>query len=71
MNKHVSEEHTEIAKKILESVGIVHQVGEYQLNAFTGLSGSGPAYVSAIELAPRDQVFPTAFSLSLSFFAHV
>jgi len=45
VNKHVSEEHTEIAKKILESVGIVHQVGEYQLNAFTGLSGSGPAYV--------------------------
>jgi len=45
VNKHVSKEHTEITRKILESVGLVHQVGEYQLNAFTGLSGSGPAYV--------------------------
>jgi len=45
VNKHVSEKHAEITRQILESVGIVHQVGEYQLNAFTGLSGSGPAYV--------------------------
>jgi pyrroline-5-carboxylate reductase len=46
LNEHASCKHADVTMKIFESVGICHQVPESQLNAFTGLSGSGPAYVS-------------------------
>jgi pyrroline-5-carboxylate reductase len=46
------------AASILSAVGTVHRVPEHQLDAVTGLSGSGPAYVFLVAEAlvglPRD-----------------
>jgi pyrroline-5-carboxylate reductase len=42
---HALDEHMELAARVLGSVGIVVRVGEGALDAVTGLSGSGPAYV--------------------------
>jgi pyrroline-5-carboxylate reductase len=43
--KNASTADSELAKKLLSSVGIAFQVKESLLDAVTGLSGSGPAYV--------------------------
>lgn len=37
--------HLELARHIFETVGTVEVVPEYMMDAITGLSGSGPAYV--------------------------
>ena len=42
---HAADQHCETAKSIFEAVGIALELPENMLDAVTGLSGSGPAYV--------------------------
>ncbi|MFK7910810.1 MAG: pyrroline-5-carboxylate reductase [Akkermansiaceae bacterium] len=52
---HANENDMAAARALLEAVGIVVSVEEDQLNAVTGLSGSGPAYIYSLigELAKQ------------------
>ncbi len=43
--RHATDEHLVLAEQILGAVGVVVRVPEEHLDAVTGLSGSGPAYV--------------------------
>jgi pyrroline-5-carboxylate reductase len=45
LGKNATAADSELAKKLLSAVGIAFQVKENLLDAVTGLSGSGPAYV--------------------------
>jgi pyrroline-5-carboxylate reductase len=42
---YADDQHLEVAERVLGAVGLVVRVKESQLDAVTGLSGSGPAYV--------------------------
>ncbi|HJV46121.1 MAG TPA: pyrroline-5-carboxylate reductase [Bacillota bacterium] len=42
---YANDQHVAIAQYIFESIGMVALVEEHQLDAVTGLSGSGPAYI--------------------------
>src|SRR5437868_4961588 len=45
LGKHALGSDAELAQKLFSAVGVAFQVREYLLDAVTGLSGSGPAYV--------------------------
>lgn len=49
-----NEAHLELARKIFEAVGKVEVVPEYLMDAVTGLSGSGPAYIYMVIEALTD-----------------
>ena len=51
---HATAEHGQLVKQLLGSVGIAYQVEEKLLDAVTGLSGSGPAFVYVIIEALSD-----------------
>ena len=53
-NKYVNPKDLEFVKKIFEAVGIVVELEEKHLDAVTGLSGSGPAYIFIIIEALAD-----------------
>ncbi|HEX8539500.1 MAG TPA: pyrroline-5-carboxylate reductase [Cystobacter sp.] len=54
MGEHSSEEDMAVASRIFQSVGITTVVEENLLDAVTGLSGSGPAYIFLIIEALSD-----------------
>ena len=51
---YASEEHKQIAARIFQAVGRVVFVNEHLLDAVTGLSGSGPAYIYMVIEALSD-----------------
>lgn len=65
MNEHVSENQKQFVLKMFETIGLSTVVEESQLDAVTGLSGSGPAYIyylveamekSAVEIGLDQQI---------------
>ena len=67
---YATDEDLALAQRLFESVGIVVQVSESQIDAVTGVSGSGPAYVFAMIEALRDagarEGLPEATALQLA-----
>lgn len=64
------DKHMQIARRIFEAVGSVVEINEAQMDAVTGLSGSGPAYVymfiEALSDAGVMQGLPRAIALELA-----
>ena len=64
------EKHLKLARQVFEAVGGVAEVSEAQMDAVTGLSGSGPAYVYMFIEALADagvmQGLPRAVALELA-----
>jgi pyrroline-5-carboxylate reductase len=54
LGQYAQEIHKDIASMIFKAVGMVEIVQEYQMDAITGLSGSGPAYICMIIEALSD-----------------
>jgi pyrroline-5-carboxylate reductase len=48
LGRHAKSPHAAEARRIFESIGTVVELPEYQLDAVTGLSGSGPMYIFQI-----------------------
>ncbi|MBD2393413.1 pyrroline-5-carboxylate reductase [Cyanobacterium aponinum AL20118] len=69
-NGKVSESQLSLALSLFEAIGSVIQVPEYQMDAVTGLSGSGPAFVALMIEALADggvaSGLPRAIALELA-----
>lgn len=68
--EHATREHMEVVRRMFEAVGTVEEVPERMMDAATGLSGSGPAYVYMLIEALTDAGVkqglqrPTSFRLA-------
>jgi pyrroline-5-carboxylate reductase len=51
---HCEPSHTETVSKLFNAIGKIHEVKESLLNAVTGVSGSGPAYIFQVIEAMSD-----------------
>ncbi|XP_040580943.1 pyrroline-5-carboxylate reductase 2 [Lepeophtheirus salmonis] len=69
-NKQCKSEEEEIVERLFSSVGRVYKVNETQIDAVTGISGSGPAYMFLIIEAMADagvrQGLPRDFAYKLA-----
>ena len=67
---HADETHIDQAKAIMGAIGFVHEIPEEYMDAVTGLSGSGPAYIAIIIEALSDggvkMGLPRALALKLA-----
>lgn len=54
------------AKRLLSSIGIVVELDESMIDAFTGLVGSGPAYVFYVAEALRDAALREGFDAEMA-----
>ncbi len=70
LGSRATEEDAALTKQLLQAVGIAHQVPERLLDAVTGVSGSGPAYIYLVIEAMADAAVlnglprPTAIELA-------
>jgi pyrroline-5-carboxylate reductase len=64
--EHTSDDELSMAKQLFDSVGISVIVDEYQMDAVTGLSGSGPAYIFLLIDALADAGVKVGLSRNIS-----
>ncbi|MCI0513748.1 pyrroline-5-carboxylate reductase [candidate division KSB1 bacterium] len=67
LGKFAEQQHAHLVRQIFEAVGIVQQIDEAQMNAITGLSGSGPAYIYMIIEALTDGGVKMGLSRDVAF----
>ena len=70
-NQHASSDHLDLAETLLSAIGqVVRLASETQIDAVTGISGSGPAYVfymiDALAAAARAEGLPADMAMHLA-----